>query len=327
MSRSVVSLGLAVPDEPDPLPDDGTPGPISVLGGPAPSRPGGLALSATLHVVIIAMLIDVAIARAPAAPHAALGTAKRADAVFLPPPAAVRKMLSLPPRRVPAPPVETQKDRISIGAPAPMRSPEPLLLNRDDDLTKIAKGTPTASQAPRMAEAAPPPPVPVRAAGASVGDAGRLTVDPVHAGQPGPIVASLRRLETAGIGDPGPVGMPTGTGGQMGPLFFDPQGADFTAWVQRFKNEVYRNWILPPAAVLGWAGQVDFEFVVDRSGTMTEVRLLDSSGTAAYDRAAHNALVSSRLLPLPADFAPPTVTMRVGFVYNMREPPAGHGGR
>jgi hypothetical protein len=60
---------------------------------------------------------------------------------------------------------------------------------------------------------------------------------------------------------------------------------------------------------------------------MTEVRLLQPSGTAAYDRAAHNALVSSRLLPLPADFAPPTCTMRVGFIYNLREPQPGRGGR
>ena len=114
----------------------------------------------------------------------------------------------------------------------------------------------------------------------------------------------------------------------MGPLFFDPQGADFTEWVQRFKNEVYRNWILPPSATLGViGGEVDFEFVVDRSGTMMDVRLLESSGTPSYDRAARNALLASLLLPLPADFAPRTVTMRVGFVYGIRPPESGRAGR
>jgi protein TonB len=113
----------------------------------------------------------------------------------------------------------------------------------------------------------------------------------------------------------------------MGPLFFDPQGADFTEWVQRFKNEVYRNWILPPSAALGGTGQVDFEFVVDRNGRMTDVRMLDSSGTTSLDRAARNALLASMLLPLPADFAPQTVTMKVGFVYGVRASDSGRGGR
>jgi TonB family protein len=209
-----------------------------------------------------------------------------------------------------------------------MRSPDVLHLNRDDDLTKSAKGLPTASQAPRPAEPAPPQAAPpLRPAGANLAEGGRFSQAPLTAGRPGPIQASLLRFEASGVGDPGPLGVVSGTGGQMGPLFFDPQGADFTEWIQRFKNEVYRNWIPPPSASLGWTGQVDFEFVVERSGTMTEVRLLEGSGTAAYDRAARNALVSSRLLPLPADFAPTTVTMKVGFVYNVRQSDSGRSGR
>lgn len=326
MSRNVVSLGLSDSDEPSPVPDDGVPGPISLPGAPARTGPGGIAVSVLMHALIIALVVDIAVAHAPDAPHTTLSTDKRANAVFLPPPADVRKMLGLPPRRVPPPP-PAQKDRISIGALPAVKPNQPLELHRDDDLTKVAKGTPTGANAPEPVESVPPP-RPTRAPGASTGEGGRLTANMTHPGEPGPILASLHRLETAtGIGDTGPLGAVTGTGGQMGPLDFDPQGADFTAWIQRFKNEVYRNWILPPSAALGWSGQVEFEFVVDRSGTMTEVRLLQPSGTAAYDRAAHNALVSSRLLPLPADFAPATCTMRVGFIYNLREPQAGRGGR
>src|SRR5207245_6011661 len=99
-------------------------------------------------------------------------------------------------------------------------------------------------------------------------------------GAPGPIQGSLRRFEASG-GDSGPLGVVTGTGGETGGLFFDPQGADFTAWVQHWKNEVYRNWIVPLSAEFGRRGQVDFEFVVDRSGTMIDVRLLQSSGIPA----------------------------------------------
>jgi TonB family protein len=39
---------------------------------------------------------------------------------------------------------------------------------------------------------------------------------------------------------------------QMGPLAFDPEGADFTPWINHFKEEIYRNWILPRAAEFGF---------------------------------------------------------------------------
>jgi TonB family protein len=111
-------------------------------------------------------------------------------------------------------------------------------------------------------------------------------------------------------------GLGTATGQQMGPLFFDPEGADFTAWINHFKNEVYRNWIVPQSALMGAArGHVDFEFTVQRDGTLAEVRLLKSSGTPALDRAAGNALVGSRYLALPSDYGPSRVTMQVSFFY------------
>ena len=49
-------------------------------------------------------------------------------------------------------------------------------------------------------------------------------------------------------------GCPPGTGQNIGGLYFDPQGADFTLWINTFKNEVYRNWIVPQAAQFGSAG-------------------------------------------------------------------------
>jgi protein TonB len=113
-----------------------------------------------------------------------------------------------------------------------------------------------------------------------------------------------------------------GAGRQMGPLFFDPEGADFTGWINHFKNEVYRNWIVPQAALFGFrGGHVDIEFWVERDGSMTQVRILKSSGTPALDRAAQNALTGSRLLALPSDFGPQRVHMQVSFFYN--EAPQG----
>ena len=112
-----------------------------------------------------------------------------------------------------------------------------------------------------------------------------------------------------------------GTGQNLAGLYFDPQGADFTLWINTFKNEVYRNWIVPQAALFGFRGHVDFVFTVERNGSMSGLRMLKSSGTTSLDRAAQNALTSSRLLPLPDDYGPPRVTMQVTFFYN--EAPQG----
>ncbi len=103
----------------------------------------------------------------------------------------------------------------------------------------------------------------------------------------------------------------------LGGLYFDPLGADFTAWIQRFKDEVYRNWIVPPAALRGEArGHADFEFKVERDGSMSSLRLEKSSGTPSLDQAAEEALKKSRCLPLPDDYRAPRVTMKVTLVYD-----------
>jgi TonB family protein len=110
-------------------------------------------------------------------------------------------------------------------------------------------------------------------------------------------------------------------GRRIGPLFFDPEGADFTEWVNHFKNEVYRNWLPPQSVLLGFRGHVDIEFAVERDGRITGLSIVKSSGTPSLDRAAVNALLASRLMPLPADYAPARAPMQVSFFYN--EEPQG----
>jgi protein TonB len=99
-------------------------------------------------------------------------------------------------------------------------------------------------------------------------------------------------------------------------LRFDPRGADFTEWIKSFKEQVYRNWIVPQAAHLGYGGHVDFEFTVERDGKLSALRMLKSSGTTSLDRAARNALTASRFIALPEDYSPPRVTMQLTFSYN-----------
>jgi TonB family protein len=115
------------------------------------------------------------------------------------------------------------------------------------------------------------------------------------------------------------LGSPTGVvGQQMGALFFDPQGADFTRWINHFRREVYRNWLLPQPALLGISGRVRITFQVERDGSLSASYVSGPSGIPAFDRSSANAIRASQLLPLPADFAPARVIMDVVFIYNER---------
>jgi TonB family protein len=235
---------------------------------------------------------------------------------------------------------------MSVGPPSDVRLKGPMVLRRDDDLTKVAKGTPDAQPAPPTPPPAPPP-APQRQANANGPGsspeqrAGRegLRLPPGLLGRqpagedgrlagPTPEGTTLDQSMRAAVDDvarrlqsDSRQGIATGTGRNIGGLYFDPQGADFTLWVQRFKDEVYRNWIVPQSALWGVArGHVDFEFIVERSGAVQSIRLLKSSGTPALDRAAQNALSSSRYLPLPDDYRPPRLTLQVTFYYNDDRP-------
>ncbi len=302
----LVRLGLGDDDEagrPAPEPEEDAPLLHDLARSERPRRRRGLFASTALHTLVVLMVLRVVPALAPADRPPERPASTR-HAVFLPRPAELRRILGLKPPRPPA-----AKDRISLGAPAPPRT-EPLILHPDDDLTAVPKGRPDAAEAAAPLPSPPPAPVALRP--------GNNPLLPA-----GPLVASLRRFQEAAATAPGPFGAATGTGGQMGPLAFDPQGADFTAWLQRFKNEVYRNWIVPEAAMFGMArGEARFEFTVARDGALTALALTQSTGNAAGDRAARNALLGSRLAPLPDDYAPPTVTMQVGFLYETGPPPA-----
>ena len=271
-------------------------------------------MSAIVHLMIMMALINRATGGGPKPAVPAASPLPVRERIFLPSKEILRQLAPPPaqpnrpaPVPTPAPAQPRTKDRISVGPPSTERA-KVLELRRDDDLTQTPKGKPDAvpsapaPPAPEIAAVSPPP-----VAGAGPG------VRPSES-QPS-LAESLRNLEQR-LGDVGPRGIESGTGQQMGPLFFDPQGADFTSWINQFKNEVYRNWIVPQAALLGFRGHVDLEFTVESDGSLTNLRMLKSSGTPALDRAAANSLLGSRLLPLPRDFGPPRVTMQVTFFYN-----------
>jgi len=292
----------------------------------------GFLVSAIVHLAILMTLAS----HPPSAPKPmqpeALATAPPPRIALQTPTREVLRQL-LPPRLAPpparptpappAPPPPNTKDRISVGPPSDVRQKQ-LILRRDEEVV-TPKGTPYAPPAP--APTAPPE----RAATADsravqtappreAANGGRVLQAPAGPEQPS-IAGSLRNFERR-LQVTGSLGTPTGTAGkQMGGLFFDPEGADFTAWINHFRTEVYRNWIVPQPALLGFRGHVDIEFVVERNGGLSRLTIVKSTGTPALDRAAQNALLGSRFLPLPADFGPPRVTIQGSFYYN--EAPQG----
>ncbi|MBX7186193.1 MAG: TonB C-terminal domain-containing protein [Vicinamibacteria bacterium] len=229
-----------------------------------------------------------------------------------------------PPKPVPTPPPPPKSARMSIGEASDKRAEE-IRLERDRDIGR--RGTKTAQDRSVPQEAMPESekrtgegrgedaqntglPLPASGANAlSRADDSRLT------GPSGGILSASTRSVERALRERRDMSQMEIPGYQMGPLFFDPEGADFTRWINHFKSEVYRNWIIPEPARLGVRGQVGIEFTVDRSGKITKITMLSSSGMPALDRAASNALQGSDLLALPDDYPAPSVTMRVTFVY------------
>jgi protein TonB len=301
----------------------------------------GFLTSAVVHLVILTALWS----HSPTEPRTPLPQESPdvphvSQRVFLPPPAVLRRLLPAPtasarpqPPPTPPPPAPPKgKDRISVGPPSEQRK-GPLILRKEVDLEAAPKGRPDAAPSPQVAAATPAPGPTPTAGEAERGMAGRpgLALPPAPGGRTPPgeggasprpgasgpsIASSLRNLDQR-LQAEGPKGLPTGTTiQQIGGFAFDPQGADFTHWINHLKNEVYRNWIMPQPALFGMRGHVDLEFTVDRDGTLRDVTLLKSSGNTALDRAAQNALLGSQPLPLPADYAPQSLQMQVTFFYN-----------
>jgi TonB family protein len=118
---------------------------------------------------------------------------------------------------------------------------------------------------------------------------------------PGALGEALRNLDEyvrnqtfnnpqGGLNDPGSA------------IQFDTRGIDFGPWVRRFTAQVYRNWIIPQAAMID-RGHVVLQFKVHRDGRITDLRVVQPSHNPAFNRAAYNAISTSNPLePLPPEY-------------------------
>jgi TonB family protein len=114
--------------------------------------------------------------------------------------------------------------------------------------------------------------------------------------------------------------------GDFGPSFqFDSKGVDFGSWLRRFRAQVYRNWLIPYAA-MALHGHTVLRFTIHRDGAITDLIVLQPSSIDAFTKAAFNAIrTSNPTVALPQEYPDESMVMTVIFYYN--ETPSSGGGR
>ncbi len=110
----------------------------------------------------------------------------------------------------------------------------------------------------------------------------------------------------------------------FGPSFqFDSKGVDFGSWLRRFKAQVYRNWLIPYAA-MALHGHTVLRFTIHKDGSVTDLIVLQPSSVDAFTKAAFNAIKGSNpTVPLPQEYPDESMVMTVIFYYNEMPPGGG----
>src|SRR5262245_26342391 len=203
--------------------------------------------------------------------------APRAVAVRLLPAGAVRAPQPAPAPAEPAPPPAAPKPKIEKPVPeeAPKPSKEALLLPAKEDKKK----KPT------------PPPV----------------------SRPGPAVSPNVSLPSAGEDSGTATSGPAGAGGSagIGNLKLDQADFKYPVYIERMVAIISVNWFKPQQTV---QTSPVVHFQIERDGTITDPRIVTSSGLPFVDRAALRAVIaSSPLPPLPAEYGGPHLGIQVVF--------------
>ena len=102
-------------------------------------------------------------------------------------------------------------------------------------------------------------------------------------------------------------------------LLSDASGVDFKPYLVKVLTAVRTNWlsVLPESARLGRKGRVLVQFIIDRRGGVPKLVIAESSGTAAFDRAAVAGISASYPFPpLPNSFKGNEIRLQLAFTYN-----------
>lgn len=182
---------------------------------------------------------------------------------------------------------EPVEGRPAMRAAGPDSQPSPPAADRPDP----SGAAPALLDPPAAPAAAPPRPV---------------------AGNLGQSLRNLRQyLERENFDNP-----QGGAVDQGADIQFDSKGIDFGPWLRRFKYQVERNWIVPPAAMT-LKGRVVIQFRVLRNGTITDLHIAQPASIEAFTTSALNALkLSNPTTPLPEEYPSDSVFFTVTFHYN-----------
>jgi TonB family protein len=108
-------------------------------------------------------------------------------------------------------------------------------------------------------------------------------------------------------------------------ILSDTMGVDFGPYVKQLKRQIQTHWepLIPEAAMppLNKTGTVVIELMIMKSGAVTAMKVVKSSGDVPFDRAAWGAITTSLPLPtLPPEFKGEFLLLRGTFLYNPEKP-------
>jgi TonB family protein len=129
-------------------------------------------------------------------------------------------------------------------------------------------------------------------------------------------VGKIASLGGEGVGSPG------GEAGfaESGPISFETQWFAWGDYADHMVTKIRRHWYdnMPGLIRMGMKGVVTIQFTIQRSGEITDIRVVNSSEIPPFDFAAKKAIeLASPLRPLPDDFPKASERVTAQFYYNL----------
>ena len=129
-------------------------------------------------------------------------------------------------------------------------------------------------------------------------------------------VGKIASLGGEGVGSPG--GEPGFA--ESGPISFETQWFEWGDYADHMVTKIRRHWYdnMPALIRSGMKGVVTIQFTIQRSGAITDIRVISTSEVPPFDFAAKKAIeLASPLRPLPADFPNRSERVTAQFYYNL----------
>lgn len=128
--------------------------------------------------------------------------------------------------------------------------------------------------------------------------------------------------KVASLGGEG-VGSPGGEPGfaESGPISFETQWFEWGDYADHMVTRIRRHWYdnMPALIKTGMKGVVTIQFTIQRSGAITDIRVVSTSEVPPFDFAAKKAIeLASPLRPLPENFPNRSERVTAQFYYNLQ---------